>query len=163
MKRSKKIVALIVMMCLYLSTFGQKADYYYDFNVDHYPRIVTLKIDSEQSTQLTTMVQGEFIETLNMITKEIFGKGKYLERISGFTMMSSGICPPQIREAEKWIKLEIDKSGKVNNVEVYQNVVEINKEVSDLFSKILETAKINPALKEMEPVNIRLYYILLSN
>jgi len=78
----------------------------------------------------------------------------------GFTMMSSGICPPQIRDAEKWIIIEIDKEGKINKVEIYQNVVQVNKPLSDQFLKILETAKINPAIKGGESVNIRLYYIV---
>jgi uncharacterized protein YuzE len=80
--------------------------------------------------------------------------------MSGFTMMSSGICPPQIRDAEKWLKIEIDKEGKINKVEIYQNVSNLNIPVSKQFLKILETAKIIPAIKKGVAVNIRLYYIV---
>lgn len=158
----KKIVGTILLIVLYLSAFSQKSDFYYDFNVDYFPKIVAVKFDTSQSIQFSTMVQGEFIETLNLVTKKNFGKGKYTERMSGLTMLSSGICPHQLKEAESWIKLDIDKSGKIDNLEFYQNVVEYNETISKNFRDILETAKINPALKSLEPVNVRLFFTIKS-
>jgi hypothetical protein len=57
----KKIVGTILLIVLYLSAFGQKSNFYYDFNVDYFPKIVALKFDTSQSIQISTMVHGEFI------------------------------------------------------------------------------------------------------
>lgn len=158
--RTKILLGIIILMSLNCSIFSQESDYYYDFNVDYFPRAQSLKYDTTSNIQIRSLNEGELIETLEFITKRILGKDKILTRMSGLIMMSSGICPPQIRDAEKWIKIEIDKDGKINKVEIYQNAAQINIPVSNQFQKILETAKFNPAIKKGAAVNIRLYYIV---
>ncbi len=160
MHKLNKIFFTLIIQISCLPIFAQQVDYYHDFNVDYFPRITVHQFDPKFGGQPQ---YGELIETLTNITRYILGEYKYLERMSGFVMMSSGICPPQIRNAEKWIKIEIDKKGHLNNVEVYQHAVQRNHLLSEQYSKILQAATFHPALKSMEPVNIRLYYIVKSN
>ena len=67
-------MGIIVLMSLNSSTFGQGSDYYYDLEVDYFPRIQSLKYDTTSSIQLATAIDGEFIETLELITTRILGE-----------------------------------------------------------------------------------------
>ena len=131
---------------------------YYDHQLDYFPKVKSFHTDT--NTTIRFAFSGEFKEAIESLCNHIHPDHYILERFSGFTMQTSGISPPELKEHPMWMSVTIDKHGTLEALNISPGNqaadVALEKELFNLFS----LSKINPALVNGMPVKCNLFYTI---
>lgn len=150
----------IIFLILFLNQLNAQEEIWYtDFSLSYFPKITSIKYSPEHLTGVVN--KGEFNETLNILTKSIFGQDRKIQRFGGMRMMS-GTAPKELNEAERWLQIRITDEGKISVIKIYNKSKPATDELSNLFIELFKTAKVNPAISNNQKVNCILYYLILK-
>lgn len=158
MKLLNSLIIFLLLTCTF-SLSGQNEQLNYDFMIDYYPKIKNINTDSTSNMKMN--FSGEFIEAIEIISKKVFNSKVEVNRLSGMQMVTSGIYPKQLLEANNWLKIVIANNGEIDEFNVFTSNGKMDKVITNKFMKYLKGADINPATKNETKVKCMLFYYMI--